>query len=692
MLQPVLRSKYLDGFFPKRGGIKPSPIKDWNYTEETLSYMSPAARADEITTRLTQLYGDKPFLLIDATAGIGGNTLSFLEKKQIGLVISYEADEDRRRMLKRNIQSYGEAFTSKSIVPDSAFDTRIPLQPIAGCCIFFDPPWLPSDVRGHLSNPSQYILSGIKVGVPGTEMTIEDFLSANRAIVYAFGLRVPPGYILNEVPGWNIHHEDLPIGRPAKARFYYGVSSDEKLASAVAAAGGGIRPYSGILQKREAPLLIGEPIETPPAVAPESDRVPASDGVMVPEELAEAVVAGDEVSPAQLEKLRIDLSIGVPPSSDEIVRGDVGAVSLEGKGSVWKRFVASLPVPVTGDERELSNYIQALIRPVVGELPIKDDFITDKAMEVWERAFTHNTINPENNYEVLETRGDAILSYVFPKYLIYRFPSITPQGITEYKHHYMAKTVQAELSRQMGLDRWVRITEEISITSSVQEDLFESFFGALDQIADSIKPGLGAALAYDYMLLLFNEEKFDLELIKGAPKTRLFEVASRLRFNPRSDIGVRYNEDGPRHVVSYFFKSGLMNALREKKIPGYDPRSLRNPIGTGQGGSKARAEHNAAANALRQLESVGITHEWIASQQERLSFENFPADLVERVFQKARAQRYRLHWRTLTKEPNGVTVQLNGVTKDNRTAILARGSGGGIAAARRNALDAYVRE
>src|SRR5438132_7059191 len=112
------KTSQLSSYFVRRQNIEPSVVEGRNYTSETLFYMTPANRADEIATKITDKYGDYKFALIEICAGIGGNTMAFADNSNIGLVISYEEKEDRRLMLKRNIKMYGDNLACKVIVPD----------------------------------------------------------------------------------------------------------------------------------------------------------------------------------------------------------------------------------------------------------------------------------------------------------------------------------------------------------------------------------------------------------------------------------------------------------------------------------------------------------------------------------------------------------------------------------------------
>jgi dsRNA-specific ribonuclease len=188
--------KYLDGFFGVRNNIKGDPKEGVNFTIETLTYMTSHNRADQITKmivdRMHKLGHKDPFGVFECCAGIGGNTLSFLDNPNVQWVVSYELRPERREMLKRNVAMYN--LSGKAFVQDKPF-TGVP-DKYKGVVLYMDPPWLPEHIKGHESTKEDYILHGIKVG----DRTLEQWIESckNCAMVV---MRVPPGYRMDPIPG-----------------------------------------------------------------------------------------------------------------------------------------------------------------------------------------------------------------------------------------------------------------------------------------------------------------------------------------------------------------------------------------------------------------------------------------------------------------------------------------------------------
>lgn len=194
--------KHLDTFFGIRNGIKGNPVEGVNFTKETLTYMTSRARADQITQmivdRMKQAGNTVPFGVFECCAGMGGNTLSFLDRKDaVQWVVSYEIVPERRQMLKKNIEMYNLAQGQRSFVPEEGFNGVPPNY--KGVVLYFDPPWLPAGIKGDESTKDQYVLRGVKVG----NKTLEEWIASSPHVAMTV-FRMPPGYQLDPIPGFNV--------------------------------------------------------------------------------------------------------------------------------------------------------------------------------------------------------------------------------------------------------------------------------------------------------------------------------------------------------------------------------------------------------------------------------------------------------------------------------------------------------
>ena len=191
--------KYLETFFGTRNGIRGNPQEGINYTQETLTYMSSRNRADEVTQILSEKMEKKPFQIVECCAGIGGNTLSFLDSPNVSFVTAYEIIPERREMLKNNVQMYD---FKKVGIPERGFET-FPKK-CDNCVGFIDAPWLPKGIKGEESSKDQYILSGMKVGDKSLEQIISE--ASDMAMI---ALKVPFNYQIEKIPGFRV--ESIPL-------------------------------------------------------------------------------------------------------------------------------------------------------------------------------------------------------------------------------------------------------------------------------------------------------------------------------------------------------------------------------------------------------------------------------------------------------------------------------------------------
>lgn len=126
-LDKLPRPELLQKLFPFTHKIR---IDRLQITNESLYSMSMPREADMISRVIRRRFGGKK--IIDATANVGGNTLSFASHfKQ---VVSCEYDEDTFKCLKNNVDVY--QLDNVRVIHGSAVDFKNSEDPV-----FYDPPW-----------------------------------------------------------------------------------------------------------------------------------------------------------------------------------------------------------------------------------------------------------------------------------------------------------------------------------------------------------------------------------------------------------------------------------------------------------------------------------------------------------------------------------------------------------------------
>lgn len=243
-------------------------------------------------------------------------------------------------------------------------------------------------------------------------------------------------------------------------------------------------------------------------------------------------------------------------------------------------------------------------------------------MKVWAQAFTHETYSrePEANYENLEYRGDTLLGYIFPKYLMQKFPNLAPRVYTELHVSYMSKKPftygsQTNTAERLGFGEYVRMAGLSTPTSGVLTDLFESFFGALDVIADRKGFGLGGVYGYNMIVNLFSDVDIDVDTAIGAPKTQVEQLFIRLGLRkPREERRMEINGDETVTISLYpnqaIFLADFSDNIRDF-IRTHPPETEPIVLGSASSPSRKMAEHQAFEQSLESLRLQGVTHDWV---------------------------------------------------------------------------------
>lgn len=590
--------QHLDTFFGDRNGIRGDPKEGVNFTLETLTYMTSRNLADRITgmivDRMKQM-GLPQFGVFECCAGIGGNTMSFLDNPAVQWVVSYELRPERRDMLKRNIAMYNLAKDDKenprSFVQDDAF-AGIPSSHKMNTVLYFDPPWLPETIKGHESKKTDYLTKGIKIGGKTLEQWITECPECAMIV-----MRVPPGYQLDPVKGFYI--ESFPIPPRKKSSLLIFATPESKVPAGVKSA----------------------PVQVSPK-QPSSRRLSPTRRPRV------------ETEPSR--PLTEKLPPGVDPSETEWYEG-------------------------------LRNFLRETLKMILPSERHREQMVSYEAMEVWVPCFTHESFNPNvgMNYEELELVGDHAMEYNFIMYLYLTIPDVTRAQMSELKSRYISKVFQAEVGRKWGLDRWVRTRVEKNI--HINEDLLESFFGAVNIVADKVfKFGAGTGLCYNMIIKIFEDVDIDLSAARVKPKTQMKEAFEKLKWGKPVEI-TRASTDGSV-TASVSFTDEAMKMLREYGV------SITNAtLSIEQGSSKKVAFEKAYQVALENMEKMGINDRWIESVRNEREIKNPRlVPYTQRVKVKSEQEGYKsVTLKKVQTTSAGAYVQLIGTKRDGTKVILA---------------------
>jgi len=133
---------YLDKLFPKINGVS---INNLKIDVESISYITTPHESkkitDIITKHISNFKNPKNSVIVDATGGVGGDTIMFAT--QFGSVISIEIEIDRYNLLKHNVDEY--KFNNVIVINGDSL-IIIPKLPHIDV-IYIDPPWGGKDYK-----------------------------------------------------------------------------------------------------------------------------------------------------------------------------------------------------------------------------------------------------------------------------------------------------------------------------------------------------------------------------------------------------------------------------------------------------------------------------------------------------------------------------------------------------------------
>lgn len=229
------------------------------------------------------------------------------------------------------------------------------------------------------------------------------------------------------------------------------------------------------------------------------------------------------------------------------------------------------------------------------------DLIIKNGMPLYSQAFTHPTVDENNNYEPLEFLGDSIVNCVIVWYLSRRFPQLNCQDgvkiLARLKINLVSKKIFANFGDELDFWKYVSADKETRDTKMKKtlEDVFEAFFGTTQKLVDSeIRMGVGYSICYNIIQNLFEKMPISLKYEDlYDPKTRLKEVFDYFK----DTIGQIKYENERRERIQYVKVFRLFTDERGKK--------QKILLGEGSAALKPDAVQRAASRALEYLNHEG---------------------------------------------------------------------------------------
>lgn len=228
-----------------------------------------------------------------------------------------------------------------------------------------------------------------------------------------------------------------------------------------------------------------------------------------------------------------------------------------------------------------------------------DILTNEESMNLFSIAFTAESADPENNYEMYEQLGDVSAGKFIVNYMYKRFPQLqctkTVKIIARLKINFGSRMTFSKISDDLGFWEFISASEEERLRrrKDLLEDCLESFIGVTEQIIDNYtRYGVGYTVVYDILASFFDDINISLKY------EDLYDAKTRLKelFDVNPLLG------------SLVYKFERTETLSISKVYRVKDR-VEIFIGEGTAARKPDAEQKAATNALENLRKMGIFRE-----------------------------------------------------------------------------------
>lgn len=329
-------------------------------------------------------------------------------------------------------------------------------------------------------------------------------------------------------------------------------------------------------------------------------------------------------------------------------------------------------------DEELGNFVaRFLVDRGIAKKDNVDLYVNEKTMSVWVSAFTHETAG-QNNYEKLEHLGDAIIHALFTKMLIKVYPKGQQNEYTKLRIYYTSNVVISKYSKTLGFDEFIRYKGHKKTLANLSADVFESFFGALDTVSDTIVDGLGILNCNKLMYTIYDE--IDIKYGQLDKKTELNQIFQRLEC-PVPQTTTEKGEDDLYHTYIIFAEKhfellenygidlihdGIATAL---------PLKGKYVIAEGSGNTAEVSSIAAYQNAMQILNSYGINEEWAIKAKNYMDLNSetmlpHKKELENKMI-KLGYEMVSFSNPQKTTNADGRTMQLYGIKDDGSKVLLA---------------------
>ena len=179
----------------------------------------------------------------------------------------------------------------------------------------------------------------------------------------------------------------------------------------------------------------------------------------------------------------------------------------------------------------------------------------------WERAFTHKSYDPINNYEFLEFLGDGTVNnctkwYISRKFNEYDLTPSPQEPLSRLMITIVQNKTLADFAFKLGFWTYLRssVPQRQSDMKDMLEDVFEAFIGTTQWVIDKhIGMGAGYAICYNIIAsILDNEErikKFVARRERGLPAIEYDDVCDSITILKQTMEDAALNEQHIGRII-----------------------------------------------------------------------------------------------------------------------------------------------
>lgn len=243
----------------------------------------------------------------------------------------------------------------------------------------------------------------------------------------------------------------------------------------------------------------------------------------------------------------------------------------------------------------------------IGEENNIDKYFSKDYEKLWRKSFTHISKDDVVNYERVEFLGDALLGFIFPLYLHQHkdYKDAFSEGEkTELKRVYMSKHKQPDLARKLGINKLLIyndiLTDDMTDVNSILEDIYESFFATLYEVAEKVKSGTGINVTYKMLEYNFKDVDIIKEEGKGGSKNRVDQTFQIIASFSRPTDVLMYKDKNGLYVYKLSVPAKAKQILRLNNI------LLPEIIGKSKSKTKDEAQNKAYDDALNTILEYGL--------------------------------------------------------------------------------------